>query len=151
MYKKCKKVLKNVLKNVQNCRKTCKNVKKRTKCTVNILLSWWNKWQKVPRFREGLKKNNNGRQLVQLAGNKSSWREQVFPPVESSGIGHCQNIPFKELYITKFRLSNITTEVFDDKLSEGLFLAKLGSFPALDVFLYCYPTRMLSKNTEFCS
>ena len=56
MYKKCKKVFKNVLKNVQNCRKTCKNVKKRTKCTVNILLSWWNKWQKVPRFREGLKK-----------------------------------------------------------------------------------------------
>ena len=56
---------KNALKNVQNCRKTCKNVKKCTKYMVKILQSWWNEWQKVPRFREGVKiSNNNGRQLV---------------------------------------------------------------------------------------
>ena len=85
---------------------------------------------KVPRFREGLKKqtaslvgrNNFSWQEISLVGRNKFSRLRRVVIVESSGIGHCQQTPFKELYITNFQLSNITTEVFDDKSLElGLF------------------------------
>ena len=124
-------------KNVQKC---TKNVQR---CTVKIC-----RGDRIDAKCSEVFQGRVEKQTASFVGkNKFSWQEVsclmrvVIVAVE---LAHCQKTPFKRLYIM-----NLMTNLLN---FFGRFFGKnQANFPAWDVFLYCYHTRMLSRNQAFCS